>query len=173
LTVNLEPIDAGDAIGVAVSRARPLLLHHRTDIDLAPDMPMVMADFVLLEQVIFNLVDNAAKYTPKGTAIRIAGHVEDAADGPWAVIEVIDEGAGIPLQSLEAIFNKFTRLQAEDRTRAGTGLGLPICRGFITAMGGTIAAGNRQDRSGAIFTIRLAKAEPVSYSVSKVEAHVG
>jgi two-component system sensor histidine kinase KdpD len=178
LTVNLEPIDAGDAIGVAVSRARPLLLHHRTDIDLAPDMPMVMADFVLLEQVIFNLVDNAAKYTPKGTAIRIAGHVENAADGPWAIVEVIDEGAGIPLQSLEAIFNKFTRLQAEDRTRAGTGLGLPICRGFITAMGGTIVAGNRQDRSGAIFTIRLAKAEPVSESpisgaVAKVEAHVG
>jgi two-component system sensor histidine kinase KdpD len=178
LTVNLQPIDAGDAIGVAVNRARPLLVKHHTDIDLAADMPMVMADFVLLEQVIFNLIDNAAKYTPKGTTIRIAGRVEDAADGPWAVIEVIDEGAGIPLQSLEAIFNKFTRLQAEDRTRAGTGLGLPICRGFITAMGGTVVAGNRQDRSGAIFTIRLAKAPPVSEpakaeSILKVEAHVG
>jgi two-component system sensor histidine kinase KdpD len=169
LTVKLEPIDVGDAIGVAVDRARPLLAHHRTDIDLAPDMPMVKADFALLEQVIFNLVDNAAKYTPDGTTIRVRGR----ADAGAAVIEVIDEGAGIPEQSLEAIFNKFTRLEAEDRTRAGTGLGLPICRGFVTAMGGTIVAANRQDRAGAVFTIRLAVAEPVSEPALKVEAHVG
>jgi two-component system sensor histidine kinase KdpD len=173
LTVKLEPIDTGDAVGVAIDRARPLLVHHRTKIDLKPDLPMVQADMVLLEQVIFNLLDNAAKYTPRGTTIRLAGRVEDAAGGPWVVIEVVDEGAGIPEASLEAIFNKFTRLEAEDRTRAGTGLGLPICRGFVTAMGGTIVAANRQDRSGAIFTIRLAKAAPVSEPVARVEAHVG
>ena len=161
--------DAVAVGGVAVDRARPLLASHHIEIDLKPDLPMVMADMVLLEQVIFNLIDNAAKYTPRGTTIRVAGRVEDET----IVIEVIDEGAGIPETSLETIFNKFTRLQAEDRTRAGTGLGLPICRGFITAMGGTIAAANRQDRSGAIFTIRLAKAEPVSEHVSRVEAHVG
>jgi two-component system sensor histidine kinase KdpD len=169
LTVKLEPTDAGDAVGVAMDRAKPLLANHRIEIDLSAHLPLVMADMVLLEQVVFNLLDNAAKYTPRGTTIRVAGHV----DGETVVIEVIDEGAGIPEASLEAIFNKFTRLQAEDRTRAGTGLGLPICRGFVTAMGGTIAAANRQDRSGAIFTIRLAKAEPVSESVSRVEAHVG
>jgi two-component system sensor histidine kinase KdpD len=169
LRVKLEAIDVGDAIGVAVDRARPLLLRHHTEIDLGPDLPPVEADMAMLEQVVFNLIDNAAKYTPKGTAIRVLGHVEDDA----VVIEVIDEGPGIPEASLEAIFNKFTRLQAEDRTRAGTGLGLPICRGFVTAMGGTIVAANRQDRSGAIFTIRLVKAEPVSASVPKVQAHVG
>jgi len=169
LTVKLEPTDAGDAIGVALDRARPLLANHHVDIDLKPDLPMVMADMALLEQVAFNLLDNAAKYTPKGTAIRIAGY----ADGDTVAIEVTDEGAGIPEASLEAIFNKFTRLEAEDRTRAGTGLGLPICRGFVTAMGGTIVAANRQDRSGAIFTIRLAKAEPITESISRVEAHVG
>ena len=168
VTVNLGPIDAGDAIGVALNRARPLLLRHKTDIALDADMPMVMADFVLLEQVVFNLIDNAAKYTPADTVVRVVGRMEDDA----AVIEVIDEGEGIPPGSLEAIFNKFTRLKAGDTTRAGTGLGLPICRGFITAMGGTIVAGNRQDRSGAIFTIRLAKAEPVSDETAKVDAHV-
>jgi two-component system sensor histidine kinase KdpD len=169
LTVKLEPIDAGDAVGIAIGRARPLLANHRTKVELSPDLPMVMADMVLLEQVFFNLLDNAAKYTPCGTTIRIAGHHNDEA----VVFEVIDEGAGIPEASLEAIFNKFTRLQAEDRTRAGTGLGLPICRGFVTAMGGTITAADRQDRSGAIFTIRLAKADPVSEPASRVEAHVG
>jgi two-component system sensor histidine kinase KdpD len=169
VTVKLEPIDAGDAIGVALNRARPLLLRHTTEVELAADMPMAMADFVLLEQVAFNLIDNAAKYTPMDTTIRVVGWADD----DWSVIEVIDEGEGIPPQSLEAIFNKFTRLQAGDSTRAGTGLGLPICRGFITAMGGSIVAGNRQDRSGAIFTIRLAKAAPVSESVEKAEIHVG
>ena len=130
---------------------------------------MVMADFVLLEQVIFNLIDNAVKYTPAGTTIRIVGRQ----DGNDAVIEVIDEGEGIPPASLEGIFNKFTRLQVGDRKRAGTGLGLPICRGFITAMGGTISAANRQDRSGAIFTIRLAKAAPYPETQLKAVAHVG
>ena len=155
VTVRLEPIDAGDAIEVATNRARPLLIRHGIDIALDADLPMVMADFVLLEQVVFNLLDNAAKYTPTETTIRIVGRAE----GEQVVIEVIDEGEGIPPASLEAIFDKFTRLRAGDTTRAGTGLGLPICRGFITAMGGTIIAGNRQDRAGAIFTIRLAKAE--------------
>jgi len=169
LTVKLEPTDAGEAVGLAIDRARPLLADHRVDIDLSPELPLVKADLVLLEQVVFNLLDNAAKYTPKGTIIRVAGRAE----GDMVVFDVIDEGAGIPAASLEAIFNKFTRLQAEDRTRAGTGLGLPICRGFITAMGGTIAAANRQDRSGAIFTIRLAQAEPVAESLPRVEAHVG
>lgn len=166
--VNLESIDVGDAIGVALNRARPLLTDHTTKIELAPDLPMVKADFVLLEQVLFNLMDNAAKYTPAGTTIRIAAAVE----GTEAVVTVTDEGSGIPAGSLEAIFDKFTRLQVGDRARAGTGLGLPICRGFIQAMGGTIVAGNRQDRSGAVFTIRLAAAEPFTKTEQKAAAHV-
>ena len=169
VSVKLEPIDLGDAIGVALNRTRPLLAAHETAVDLAADLPMVKADFVLLEQVIFNLIDNAAKYTPAGTRIRIASHV----DGDWVEIAVIDQGEGIPSQSLEAIFNKFTRLHAGDRKGAGTGLGLPICRGFVEAMGGTITAGNRQDRSGAIFTIRLAKAPAYSGTDhAKAVAHV-
>jgi two-component system sensor histidine kinase KdpD len=145
-----------------------LLTDHKTEIELATDLPMVRADFVLLEQVVFNLIDNAAKYTPAGTTIRIAVDV----DGEDTVITVADEGKGIPPDSLEAVFNKFTRLQAGDRARAGTGLGLPICRGFVQAMGGTIVAGNRQDRSGAIFTIRLATAEPLPRTEKKATARV-
>jgi two-component system sensor histidine kinase KdpD len=169
VSVKLEPIDPGDAIGVALNRARPMLVHHRTKVDLAQDMPMVKADFVLLEQIMFNLVDNAAKYTPPGTTICISGHV----DGDVVEIAIIDEGQGIPPDSLEAIFNKFTRLQAGDRKGAGTGLGLPICRGFAEAMGGTIVASNRQDRSGAIFTMRLGKAPAYSIAETKAMAHAG
>ena len=68
---------------------------------------------------------------------------------------MLDEGDGIPKEDLERIFDKFYRARKGDRVRAGTGLGLPICRGFIEALGGSIVAGNRTDRSGAVFTIRL------------------
>jgi two-component system sensor histidine kinase KdpD len=107
------------------------------------------ADFLLLEQVLFNLLDNAAKFSPAGSAIGIVGSREDGD----AVVSVRDEGPGIPPQDLERIFDKFYRVQSGDRQRAGTGLGLAICRGFIEAQGGWITA-SRGD-GGAISTICL------------------
>jgi two-component system sensor histidine kinase KdpD len=154
LNIRLEPIDLEEVVESAVDRAGPLLSNHVVDVDLPPDLPMVNADFLLLEQVIFNLLDNAAKYSPPSTVISIRAHTEQES----VTIVVMDEGDGFPDQSAEAIFNKFTRLQIGDKTRAGTGLGLPICRGFAEAMGGTVTATSRRDRSGAIFSIRLAKA---------------
>jgi two-component system sensor histidine kinase KdpD len=112
---------------------------------------MVQLDFVLFEQVLFNLLDNAAKYSPAGTLI---GLEAAQADGEVR-LQVIDEGAGIPADDLERIFDKFYRVHATDRRRAGTGLGLAICRGFVEAMGGRIVAGNRGDRPGAAFTVAL------------------
>jgi two-component system, OmpR family, sensor histidine kinase KdpD len=76
-------------------------------------------------------------------------------DGDIVRIRILDQGEGIPQEDLERVFDKFYRGQAADRKPAGTGLGLPICRGFVTAMGGTITAGNRQDRRGAVLTIEL------------------
>jgi two-component system sensor histidine kinase KdpD len=70
-------------------------------------------------------------------------------------IEVLDEGEGIPPDQLERIFDKFYRVQDGDRRRPGTGLGLPICRGFVAAMRGTISARNRTDRRGADFVIEF------------------
>ena len=72
-----------------------------------------------------------------------------------AAIRVLDEGDGIPPDETERVFDKFHRVQKGDRVRAGTGLGLAVCRGFVEAMGGTIAAGNRPDRAGAVFTVTL------------------
>ena len=71
------------------------------------------------------------------------------------MLQVLDEGAGIPPEDLERIFDKFYRVRKGDTQRAGTGLGLAICRGFVEAMGGTIVAANRRDRTGAVFTITL------------------
>jgi len=101
--------------------------------------------------VLFNLLDNAAKYSPAGTTIRVRSWRDQDA----VCLQVLDEGAGIPSAELEHIFDKFYRVEKGDQVRAGTGLGLAISRGFIEAMHGTINAANRSDRSGAVFAIRL------------------
>ena len=105
----------------------------------------------LLEQVLLNLLENAAKYAPPGTTVAVQGWREIDA----VYLQVTDEGEGIPPPDLELIFDKFYRAQKGDRVRAGTGLGLAISRGFVDAMQGSISAANRADRSGAVFTIRL------------------
>jgi two-component system sensor histidine kinase KdpD len=144
-----EAIDLGDVIGSALRRADHLLSRHKIEIELEDGLPMLKLDPVLLEQVLFNLLDNAAKYTRLGTSITVR-----AQRTPERVLlQVLDEGDGIPEGDLERIFDKFYRVHAADQKRAGTGLGLAICRGFVEAMGGTITAGNRTDRSGAVFTL--------------------
>ncbi len=164
LNLRLEPIDLEDVIRSALDRARPLISNHVVDVDLDPDLPMASADFLLLEQVIFNLLDNAAKYSPSNTAITIRAYLEHDGIG----IAVMDNGEGLPAQSIEAIFDKFVRLRMGDKKRAGTGLGLPICRGFVEAMGGTLTATNQRDRSGAIFSISLAKAPARTSTVERL-----
>ncbi len=146
-----EWIDLGDVVGSALRRAGSVLTRHAVEIALAKDLPMLKLDPVLLEQALFNLLDNAAKYAPDGTRVAVRAAREDGR----VRLEILDEGAGIPTADLERIFDKFYRVLASDKKRAGTGLGLAITRGFVESMGGTIAAGNRADRSGAVFTILL------------------
>ena len=138
-------------VGSALERAGKVLVKHHVTVDLSGDLPMLKLDPVLFEQVLFNLLDNAAKYAPVGTEVRLAAR----RDGDEVDLQLMDEGQGIPPGDLERIFDKFYRVQAVDSRRAGTGtgLGLAICRGFVEAMGGTIVAGNRVDRRGAVFTI--------------------
>ncbi len=148
--------ELSDVLGAALARAGKILARHEVDLDVAADLPMLNLDMVLFEQVLFNLLDNAAKYAPGGTRIQIKASRE----ADRVVLRVIDEGEGIPPNDLERVFDKFYRAGGDrsvgvDRQRAGTGLGLAICRGFIEAMDGTIVAANRTDRPGAIVTISL------------------
>jgi two-component system, OmpR family, sensor histidine kinase KdpD len=151
----LRPRDSlvvlSDVIGAALQRAAKVLAEHRMTVELADGLPMLRLDMVLFEQVLFNLLDNAAKYAPPGSAIQLRAWRE----GPLVRIQVLDEGEGIPSDALEKVFDKFYRARGADRRRAGTGLGLAICRGFVEAMGGTITAANRTDRPGAALTITL------------------
>ncbi len=155
IELRLEPIDLAEIVGSALERAGTVLARHRVAVDIAPDLPMLRLDAVLFEQVLFNLLDNAAKYAPAGSRIGIRA----GCDGGLVEIEIVDEGPGLPPAELERVFDKFYRVPAQDRRRAGTGLGLAICRGFVEALGGSIVARNRRDRSGAALTIRL-PAEP-------------
>lgn len=143
--------DLGEIVGSALRRASKILTAHEVELVLAPDLPMLELDAVLFEQVLFNLLDNAAKYSLPETTIAIKSRRER----DQVVLEIADEGAGIPPHELESVFDKFYRVQKGDHVRPGTGLGLAISRGFVEAMGGTIAAANRSDRSGAVLTILL------------------
>jgi two-component system sensor histidine kinase KdpD len=147
---RLELTEIADVVGSALHRASKVLARHKVEIDLAADLPPLRLDAVLFEQVLFNLLDNAAKYAPPGTQVALIGVVA----GSSVRIEVSDQGEGVRPADLERIFDKFYRVQALDRQRAGTGLGLPIARGFIEAMGGTITAANRPE-GGAVFTMVL------------------
>ena len=151
LPVKTTLTELSDVVGSALRRASKVLVDHKVDVRLEADLPLLDLDDVLFEQALFNLLDNAAKYTPAGSRITVSAWRENGR----VKVQVADEGPGIPHDDLERIFDKFYRGGGADHRRAGTGLGLSICRGFIEAMGGTIAAANRTDRSGAVFTIAL------------------
>ncbi|WOH52987.1 sensor histidine kinase KdpD [Bradyrhizobium sp. sBnM-33] len=148
---NAARHDVGEIVGSALRRAGKILERHKVSLELSADLPMLELDAVLFEQVLFNLLDNAAKYSPAGTTIS----VRSARDRDSVSLQILDEGNGIPPAELESVFDKFYRAQKGDHVRPGTGLGLAISRGFVEAMHGTISAANRSDRSGAIITIRL------------------
>ncbi|MBU6461673.1 MAG: sensor histidine kinase KdpD [Bradyrhizobium sp.] len=148
---NATRQDVGEIIGSVLRRASKILSHHRVSLELASDLPMLELDAVLFEQVLFNLLDNAAKYSPVGSTISIRSQRDKAS----VALQIVDEGSGIPPTELESVFDKFYRAQKGDHVRPGTGLGLAISRGFVEAMHGTISASNRGDRSGAVLTIRL------------------
>jgi two-component system sensor histidine kinase KdpD len=131
-----------------------VLGEHQVAVDLPADLPMLDLDVVLFEQVLVNLLDNAARYSPLGSRIAIGAEC----DGRTLELTVSDEGPGIPPEDLERVFEMFHRVNKGDRQRAGTGLGLSICRGFVEVLGGTIHAANRTGGSGAVFTLTFPEA---------------
>ena len=136
LTPRLAPQDVAEIVGGARARMKGVLRDHVLRVDLGPDLPMVLADGVLMEQVLVNILDNAAKYAPEGTEIVMTAQRKDR----QIVITITDGGPGIPQADLSRVFDMFYRVAGGDRQRAGTGLGLAICKGLVEAMGGHIRA---------------------------------
>ncbi len=148
--------DLAELVGSARQRLRGVLAGHPVEVEV-PALPPMLCDPILIEQVIVNILDNAAKYAPPQTAIRISGRV----DGPRIELAIADRGAGIPVDAREKVFDMFYRVQNGDRQRAGTGLGLAICRGLVEANGGSIRAEAADaDGTGTRIVVALPLANP-------------
>jgi two-component system sensor histidine kinase KdpD len=147
-----QPLE--EVVGSALAACAPVLAGRPIRVALADDLPLLHLDAVLFERVLVNLLENAAKFTPAGSAIEIAARAET----DHVVLTVDDHGPGLPKGREEAIFEKFERGQRESAT-PGVGLGLTICRAIVQAHGGRIRGETRAE-GGARFTITLPRGEP-------------
>ena len=132
---DMEIVDVADALGSAIARIRALQPDRPITKSLKIDAALVLANPAMLEQVFFNLIENAVNYTDADTPVRIS--LDTTAD--MTEIRITDEGHGIAAEDLPHIFERFFR-SASSREKAGQGLGLSIAKGFIEAFGGNICA---------------------------------
>lgn len=144
----LDWCDIHDLVQSALKRAGPELASREVSVRVPPRLPLLRADFRLIEQALVDLLLNAAIHTPAGTPVEVSA----AAGGGKVEITVADRGTGVPADVLPRIFDKFFR--APGAAAGGTGLGLSIVKGFVGAHGGHVQAANRA-AGGAVFTIEL------------------
>jgi two-component system sensor histidine kinase KdpD len=154
---SLDWCDVADLVNVTLAEIEQELAGHKLKIEIASGLPLVQMDFVLMQQVLANLVLNAGLHTPIGTEVRLSA----VAEGESLLLTVADNGPGLPPDSLPLLFDKFYRAPAAPA--GGTGLGLAIVKGFVEAQGGQVKAENRPG-GGAAFTVRmpLSKTQPVA-----------
>ncbi len=140
-----------DLVGSALASCAARLVAHPVDVQLAADLPPVWVDATLIVQLFVNLLDNATKYTPPGTRVRVAAATDGTQDCVQVVVE--DEGPGLPPGNPARLFEKFQRGSGEGVV-AGVGLGLAICQAIVRAHGSDIEASGRAG-GGARFTFTL------------------
>jgi two-component system sensor histidine kinase KdpD len=154
VSLNRDWESLEELVGTALARLGRPLKERAVSVDIPADLPPVPVDGVLIEQVIVNLLENALKYTPLGSPIAITARL----DRGVAVVEIADEGPGLPPGAEEQVFEKFYRGGHGQR---GFGLGLPICKAIVSAHGGRIWAENRRPQGAAFrFTLPLGEAPP-------------
>jgi PAS domain S-box-containing protein len=161
IELQKEPIDAATLINRAAGTARPLIeeQHHRFDVDVTPGEMPLYADPTRVEQVIVNLLTNAAKYTPQGGQITLKAYPEN----DQIVVKVIDTGVGIPREMLPRVFELFTQVNPQiDRTKGGLGIGLTVVRRLTEMHGGTVSATSEGLGKGSEFTVRLPRSNDVA-----------
>lgn len=156
MKVRQDFVDLADVVRTAVERSRKAFPDQKVEMSVARDLPFIRGDADLLEQVLFNLLDNAHKYSGDTGAI-----VHARREGDEIMLSVTDEGVGIKPADLDLIFEKFYRGGRADGRKAGTGLGLSIARGLVEAMGGSIAAQSPAvRRRGTRIVLRFPVADP-------------
>lgn len=145
-----------DVIGASIQLLKPGLTNHRITVQLEPNLPLVNFDAVLIERVLCNLIENAAKYSPVATTIEIRCFVDSAT----ACISVRNHGAGFP-KNKNDLFQMFTRGDSESNL-PGVGMGLAICKAIMDAHFGTISINSAKD-NGAIVTIAFPLGTPPEF----------
>lgn len=162
---RLEFVELSDIVNAALRRKQRALAGHAVHVALPPDLPMLRLDLFLMEHALANVLDNAAKYAPAGSALSIAAGVQNGD----VVVDVTDNGSGIRAEDLGRVFDAFYRgAGPEGRPASGTGLGLAICRAFVEANGGSVAALSAGPGRGATLRLRL----PVPESAAAAESAV-
>lgn len=145
-TLNKEPEALDDLVFSVLSRFSARLSQRAIAVDVPGDLPLIPLDAVLVDQLIVNLLENALRYTPAGSAIDIRAWQEEAR----VVLEVADRGAGFAANEVALVFDKFYRGHAARRNDGGTGLGLTICRAVARAHGGDVTIGTRPGGGAAV-----------------------
>ena len=162
---NLEWQALEEVIGSALRACAAALRDHTVTVCLPPDLPLLRFDAVLIERVLCNLLENAAKYTPAGARIEVGAQRR----GDWIDVAVRDDGPGLRPGSEETIFEKFTRGERESAL-PGVGLGLAICRAIVGAHGGTIRAdAGGSPLGGASFVFSLPAGTPPELDLLSME----
>ena len=155
LNLQWQPLE--EVVGSALRISATQLKEHQVRTKLARDLPLINFDAILIERVLCNLLENAAKYTPPGSHITLSAET----NGSLINIMVYDDGPGLPVGREELIFEKFTRGERES-AKPGVGLGLAICRAIIEAHKGTIQAGVSPDGGACIvFSLPLGTPPPM------------
>jgi two-component system sensor histidine kinase KdpD len=144
LRLQLGPVDVQDLIGATLEQMKERV-KNPINICIPNDLPLISADFVLVEQAMMNLLDNAIKYSPEESPIDISVYLSDA----WLYIDIEDRGPGIPVNELPHIFEKFYRVKQPSRP-GGIGLGLAIVKGILDAHQAALSAIPRES-GGMIF----------------------
>jgi PAS domain S-box-containing protein len=158
MELRRETVDLAALARAAVCDTAGLMeqAHHRLEVELPPCAVTVDADPTRINQVVVNLLTNAAKYTPDGGLILLSLRIDEGA----AVLAVRDNGIGLPQHALRTVFDMFSQLEpALERSRGGLGIGLSLVRGIVELHGGTIAADSEGEGRGSCFTVRLPLAQ--------------
>ncbi|ATG91671.1 sensor histidine kinase [Methylomonas koyamae] len=154
LELNKQWYPLEEIVGTALTQLQAQLAGRPVTVKLPPGIPMVLADSVMIEQVLINLLENSIRYTPEAGPLEISAEFGDSS----VEIAVADRGPGIPRGMEERLFEKFYQGRQET-AQSGVGLGLAICRAIVEIHGGTISARNRPD-GGALFAFRLPLDQP-------------
>jgi signal transduction histidine kinase len=156
IAMRVGSVDLPQLVSEVIDQLAPRSPRHSLRATFAPTFPMVRGDADQLRRALFNLVQNAVKYSPNGGEVLTAGDVQTIDGQPYAVVRVVDQGVGIPRGEEERIFERFHRTDSRlSRTTAGVGLGLYITRSIVEGHGGRIWAESLGSGKGSVFTMLL------------------